>query len=627
LLIVPSVGCNAAANGDSFVRRWNYVSESSAVVYWQLPDIATSANSLVEYGPSKQLGDATEATTKPRWAQLHRLTGLQAGQTVYYRMVILDPETGARTESEILSLTPGKDPAAVYLPGDLPGPPYILDRPGTHYVLSRDITTDGTAFIIRADKVTLDLDGHNVVFGNDTSEQVYGVRFGAGDSCSLVNGTLTQGARSDLYSAAIASLDRPQFTQVCGITTDVQLKCAYPLTFTHASGVSIHHNHIYSRVTELECRHYPGNVLLRMYVYDGGIDIHDNLLTEGCHWGIMVREQNRGVPMRNVEVSYNDIRHHQQYVNGYALSPGSGADVHHNRVTSTGRAVHITGVGTLFHDNYVDTRGHMHLSDLPARTRPFHHRLIELHGIKFEGRNTMNCKVYNNFVRITQAPPVDSDGKGDPRDKLENGVYIRANADELAADRLVDGDAGWEIDRWRFYWVKFSGDYPPVKITSNDSTTLYAEFPAGVQPGEYTIYMKWEYVPPTPLNLACYNPNGMNEVYGNKFVGITHYKDTRHGDYGDSGQWATGIMFVSMDKGPADPGKYSAYIHDNQFESNDLFINSYTEINMDVRIENNTFKLLNTPLVTEREDRIRAVGGEYEAKVRQANTFDTQAGQ
>ncbi|MFC1614271.1 fibronectin type III domain-containing protein [Gemmatimonadota bacterium] len=624
LAFLFTAACQASPGADSgfFERHWSYVSETSAVIYWQLGDISQSALSYVEYGETRSLGERTDETKKPRWSQFHRLTGLKPGGTYYYRMVVTDPETDGTTVSEILTLATDQKTGAVRIPQEVTGPPYILDRPDTYYILTEDITVPGSAFEIGADNITLDLDGHTAVFGNDTAERVFGVRFTYGENCRLVNGHLVQGARSNLYSSAVASLDRPQGTEVCGISTDVHLKCAYPMNFTHIMKAHIHHNNIYSRVTELECRHYPGNVLMRFYVYSGDVHIHDNLLTEGCHWGIMVREKNRRT-MRNVEVDHNDIQHHQQYVNGYALAPGSGAEVHHNKVTSTGRAVHITGEGTVFHDNYIDTRGHMHLSDLPARTRPFHHRLIELHGVKFEGSRTKNCKIFNNFVRITQSPPRDSDGQGDPRDKVDNGVYVRSQADRIAKDRLVDSKASWEPDRWRFYWVKYSPDLPPVQITGNDSVTLHADFQQGVTPAEYTIYMKWEYVPPTPLNIACYDPNGMNEVYNNRFIGITHYNKTRHGDYGDSGKWATAVMFVGMNRGPAETGKYSVYVHDNQFESNDLFLNSYVEIDMNVRIENNTFTLRESPLVTERTSRMRNLGPALEKSVLESgNTFN-----
>ena len=57
-----------------------------------------------------------------------------------------------------------------------------------------------------------------------------------------------------------------------------------------------------------------------------------------------------------------------------------------------------------------------------------------------------------------------------------------------------------------------------------------------------------------------------------------------------------------------EPGKYSVYIHDNEFESNDLFLNGSPEVNMNVRIENNTFTLLKAPHAVERESRFRGVG-------------------
>ena len=199
-----------------------------------------------------------------------------------------------------------------------------------------------------------------------------------------------------------------------------------------------------------------------------------------------------------------------------------------------------------------------------------------------------------------------------------NGVYLRSNATAIEDGKLVDKSQNWEKDRWRYYFVKTDPGKPPVQITGNDKYTLFGDFKAQ-NSSEYTLFMVWHYVPPTPLNIACYDPNGLNEIYNNTFIGITTYKETRHGGYGDSGQWATAVMFVGMDKGAADPGKYSAYIHDNKFYSNDLFLNSYTDINMDIKMERNDFQLLNEPFTTERDNRIRDVGVGFEKQVRDAN--------
>lgn len=614
---------NAEEKAGSFQRRWNLTSENSAIIYWQLDDISRGAISFVEYGTSKQPNQKTQTTKKARWTHLHRLTGLNPGETCYYRMVMINPDNGSRIQSELLELKPARIEQAIRIPQDLQGnPPWLLDKDNAYYLLTENILAKGSAFILKGSKTTLDLNGYEVVFGNDTDEQVYGVRIESRDSCRIINGKIIQGARSYDYSAAIASLERsferPAATEIAGISTDVHLPNTWPMNFTHAEQLEVHHCDIYSRVTEVECRHYPGNALLRIYSYGGDISVHDNLLTEGCHWGIVVKALSPTI--KNVEVNHNDILHHQQYVNGYALSPGSGAKVHHNKITSSGRGVHLTGEGTEFYENYIDTQGHQQLSDLPARSRPFHHRLIELHGIKFEGRNTKNCKIYNNFVRITQHQPIDSQGTGEPDNKMKNGVYFRSTASSIEEGKLVDKSKKWEKDRWRFYYVKTNPNQPPVQITGNDENILYGNFKAE-DPSDYTLYMVWNYVPPTPLNIACYDPNGMNEIYNNTFIGITTYKNTRHGDYGDSGEWATAVMFVGMNKGPADPGNYSAFIHDNKFYSNDLFLNSYTNINMDIKLERNAFYILKEPFTTERDNRIRSVGAPFEKQVRETNKW------
>ena len=618
ILLAPAVCLLEAdrAYGGTFDRQWTSVSETSAVVYWQLGDITKSAVSQVEYGTSERLEESTVMTSKPRWSHLHYLTGLKPGVVYYYRLVAVDTDTGLRSESETLSFQTEIKAEALRLPGALSGPPYVLDQPDTYYILTEDVSADGNAFQIAADGVTLDLDGHTVVFGKNTDEQVFGVRFINQGRGTLCNGFVVQGERSGNYSCAIRSNSRPSPTEIFGISTDVHLKCAYPINFlSQASDVQIHHNHLYSRVTEIESRHYPGNALLQMYISGGNIRIHDNLLTEGCHRGIYLSES--GI---NVEVDHNDIRHHQQYVNGYALIPCANADFHHNKITSTGRGAHLTKENIQFHDNYFYLSGHQDLDDLPSGSRPFSHNLIELHGIKFEGEEVVNCKVFSNYVRIAQKLPSDSAGLGNPEDKIENGVYLRSIPAGSGPTSLTDNTQNWETGRWRQYYVRYADGFPPAYISQSSLNTLTANLQGSAGP-QYTIYMKWQYVPPTPLNIACYNVQADNEVYGNTFIALTGYedRDIRHGGYGDTGNWASTIMFVSMDKGSATPGMYSIFVHDNTFISNDLFLNSSSEVNMTVRIENNNFKLTGAPHVTSRESRFRAVGTPLETLVNQGN--------
>jgi hypothetical protein len=51
-------------------------------------------------------------------------------------------------------------------------PPYVLDRPGQQYVLVQDVVAEGTAFVVAAEGVVLDLDGHRVVYGDGPAVEV-----------------------------------------------------------------------------------------------------------------------------------------------------------------------------------------------------------------------------------------------------------------------------------------------------------------------------------------------------------------------------------------------------------------------------------------------------------------------
>jgi len=533
------VGCAMAATtggAQPFQGRWVHAGPRSAVVYWRMGDPTREATSHVEYGPSARYGSRTRATTEPRWAHLHRLTALEPSTTYHCRLVMA--RAGRRIVSDDFTFTTPGAAGWTAVPGRLPGPPYVLGRPGK-YLLTRDVVADGTAIVVEAADVVLELDGHTVTFGAKSARQAAGIQIRGEGRVRVLNGVMVQGGASGDYSAAVESRWLAHPREIAGMTITVSRPNGYPVKlFGRSGGSRVHHNVLVSRVAEIESRHYPGNDLLRVDLGKdpGGrpCEVHDNILTGGCHRGIAVRGASSGS-----KVFLNDIRHHAMYVNGYAISLGApGIEARGNRITSTGRGMHLTGPGPIVHGNYLDIKGHATLDDMPAKSRPFKRRMVELHGIKLEGRRVTGAKVYGNTVRIRQ--------------------------------RLPEGDV--------------------------------------------------QYVPATPLNVACYDPAAINEIYGNRIVALTHYRKARFGGYGDSGRWASALHFVSMTKGVAPAGKYSAYIHDNEFVTNHLYVSADRPVTQTVRVEKNTFVLAGDPPAVAADSRFRRLG-ELEKAIRTGNTF------
>ncbi len=147
----------------------------------------------------------------------------------------------------------------------------------------------------------------------------------------VCNGDIVQGRRSGNYSSCVESRYREHPAEVFGISTDVHLPNAYPMRFFgRCIDTHLHHNALYSRVTELESRHYPGNDLLRLDDVGDGVHVHDNLLTEGCHVAMRIGGGANPPQEKGPDIHHNDIRHHQQYVNGDAFAVSCPrADIFH----------------------------------------------------------------------------------------------------------------------------------------------------------------------------------------------------------------------------------------------------------------------------------------------------------
>jgi len=309
---------------------------------------------------------------------------------------------------------------------DAPG---ILDTPGATYVLTKDVTVEHTAFMIKGDGITLDLGGHTVTYGTaigvDRCSGVFlrpvggeepfkGVPkegFGGGNRFTLRNGRIVQGQQpvaKELTMRAGRVVDAAgpvpggscfavyvrgcHGLEIADLTTEVNSRDTDNLYIRECPDVHIQNNHCKSTVREITDRHWPGTGVITIAGLRGPVDIHHNVIDGGGQWGIRV-SGGGALTGHLVQVHHNIIRHRSYTTNGYAI----GASAPNMRIYANvikpvaGRGVHLTGNGMDFFNNIVDVR---------EKPNPEYPR-TRAHGIKLEGcRHTL---VHHNYSRSVAA--------------------------------------------------------------------------------------------------------------------------------------------------------------------------------------------------------------------------------
>lgn len=126
------------------------------------------AVSCVEYGSTAEYDLRTPAEERSFYIHIHYLKNLQPGKPYHYRLVSVD-ERGRKVTSPDLTFTTKMTDGFIEVPGNLEGPPYLLDKPNSTYILTEDITAHATAIEIRGENITLDLNGHTIIYHNKTA--------------------------------------------------------------------------------------------------------------------------------------------------------------------------------------------------------------------------------------------------------------------------------------------------------------------------------------------------------------------------------------------------------------------------------------------------------------------------
>ncbi|WP_319583457.1 hypothetical protein [uncultured Pseudodesulfovibrio sp.] len=232
--------------------------------------------------------------------------------------------------------------------------PADLNQNDTEYILESDVVADETAFTVKASHVTLNLNGHKVIY-NNTSNKGGGViqtDWNNPRDFVLINGEIEQGpggGSGDAYGKG----PNPVFLLSVDPVELAGLKISYwgdnlagIFVYRAHKGDDIHNNEIIDKGTVVTDRH-SGVAVVR--VNGAGVVVRHNVIRGARQIGIR--------SLQKSEIHHNEVHVDSQVTNSTAIACAAG-EVHHNKIV--GRGVHPIGIwpgtGTKVYTNYVDVQ-------------------------------------------------------------------------------------------------------------------------------------------------------------------------------------------------------------------------------------------------------------------------------
>jgi len=335
-----------------FQGGWHQTGPTSAWFVWRTLNRATSR---VEYGPTKACAQST-STTKPGrvlglpfFTQFHRITGLEPGKTYHYRTVSIGTD-GSEEKGPVRTLKiPPREGGDIPVPGELKGPPYVLDTNGATYVLTRDLTVPLAGFEIAASDVTLDFDGHTLTYNDEPydgpeawNERAYkgndfGVKCSGKGRATLRGGRIVQG-RGASAGTQIGIGCNPVYSRNAPVTMEgMELVWHGPDisgAFFHWSKANVVRYCVFDdRGSHITNRHQAVSTI------DG------NGWTD-CRWSLVKRTRQQGL-MGVAEAEENEIYIDSCATNSFGIKPtgaaGKPAQIHRNHIFGIGE--HPVGIG------------------------------------------------------------------------------------------------------------------------------------------------------------------------------------------------------------------------------------------------------------------------------------------
>ena len=327
----------------------------------------------MEYGESDRceqktpIAEISSITGQPYWTHFHRLRELKPQTTYYYRLANRGTD-GSTSIGQPQTFQTKRYARAIRIPEQLPGPPYVLNQPNTTYLLSRDLTFPLGGLLIKAEGITLDMDGHRLLYNDEKAERPsewdkrayegydFGIKIEGRVHATILNGSICQG-RGNTAGTAVGVGCNPIYSLAAANEIG-----GVDITWTgdDVSGFFLHysdHDHVHHCVID-----------------DRGDAISDRHMAirsiSGNIWGDydhnLVRATRQQALANGVHVTHNEIYLRSCATNSFGITPTAEAklpvEIADNHIVGVGE--HPVGIGmfgaylpgSTVHHNWVEVK-------------------------------------------------------------------------------------------------------------------------------------------------------------------------------------------------------------------------------------------------------------------------------
>jgi hypothetical protein len=275
-LIKEMFGSELIIKDDSL---WDYASYNSHAVGFA---VSLPAISFIEYGETASYGSRTEPSESYFYNHLHNLKNLKEATTYHYRVTVRDEDGNTATlpDRTFTTKTFTDEVNKLYQKdfthtATVKNGEQIIEYPGASglritspgvYVLMEDIISDGLGINVKSHNVTVDLNGHTIIYDNGANpfnaddngyeeSGSYGIRTGLWNftNTKIYNGTIKQGKTGSarrgplfLYHMGVTE------NEIAGLTVDYYGDSTSGM---YTGKGYIHHNILYDRGTVVDDRH------------------------------------------------------------------------------------------------------------------------------------------------------------------------------------------------------------------------------------------------------------------------------------------------------------------------------------------------------------------------------------